>query len=39
MLDDILRRMQARQYKTSARLGRLGFEQERMAEGKTAANP
>jgi pyruvate kinase len=39
MLDDILRRMQARQYKTSARLGRLGFEQEGMAEGKTAPNP
>ena len=39
MLDDILRRMQARQYKTSARLGRLGFEQEGMAEGNTAPNP
>lgn len=39
MLDDILRRMQAHQSKRSARFGRLDFEQEGIAEGKTEPNP
>jgi pyruvate kinase len=39
MLDDILRRMQAYQYKKSARLGELNPESEGVAEEKIAPIP